>query len=1057
MAKPTPKSVSKSIVKRDSSPPKRTVFHLREDRLDAGFLGEDSEAEGILRSQLGEEYYKQMRELAQRAKAAHEAGIKTRGKRKAAQERVIVLPGIMGSELGRDRKLLPFLTNLIWLDPLDTMLGNIEDLKFDPDTLKPKDKSIRALGPFPIVYYGLRKTIEAAGFEVETIGFDWRQRLDVLGEFLAEQIKARKEPTIHIVAHSMGGLVTRAMLKLLKDAGDTATRNRIKRIITVATPHGGSLQAIKALRGTHDMANLVSNIDFTNSRVELTESTFSTLPGLYHLLPREVDGFEVFNEAAWPNSSALRPRSKLLSFAQTTPSLLGDTRGFTTIIGVDKDTAVDARVEGGRFIYQVSTNGDGTVPRKLAEMDTSESSRRYAAGSHMTLPMQDNVQQAVVSLLKTGDCSLPREHPVSSVLKPEPEEVATRGTRSARATRQIPTDDQIRAMLSPLLGGTEMQTVRKAAPAPTKHTGITHPLTGVVFGRRKQRQIDIELFLGDLTHCPARAYALGTWAGVAPGGAASAVDALMEGAITDMFQRRFFGGQVGEIFTLPTGRWPVRTDLLLFAGMGPFDRFQMDTLEVIGENIIRTFVKCNVEEFAMVPLGGSSTTADDMGSTIERLARGILRGLVDADQQGHFRRIIICERDPQMFAIIKEQLVRLAISDLCEDVELCVRDLPPDTAPSVSRALPSAAPSRPTAYLIARQVDADPSIAAADTTVETSLLLPAGKGAVLTGRVVRSSREIDDLLEVTSSEDFDSQSLSKLGAGIAAKLIHPDVTEALSQLGKMPADQRPELIVLHDAIASRLPWESLAVSGWTPALDTGLIRRHLAENLSVAKWLDQRQRTKDLHVLLVVDPTSDLAGARAEGHFLRTFLQTQRGIQITVRMQGEATRERLLEDFKSGSYDVVHYAGHGAFFPEHPGRSGLLCAGKKMLTGTDLSALGQLPMLVFFNACEVGRIRGLNTPAARVSHRNGARKRNTDNVGVAEALLRGGVANYLGTYWPVGDDAAETFAKTFYPAVLNGSSLGVAVQQARHAVQKLGSIDWADYLFYGDPDFKLTP
>jgi hypothetical protein len=276
-------------------------------------------------------------------------------------------------------------------------------------------------------------------------------------------------------------------------------------------------------------------------------------------------------------------------------------------------------------------------------------------------------------------------------------------------------------------------------------------------------------------------------------------------------------------------------------------------------------------------------------------------------------------------------------------------------------------------------------------------------------------------------------------------------------MGQMPPGQRPELVVLHDSMASRLPWETLTLKGWTPALDTGLIRRHLAENLSVAKWLAQRQRTSDLHVLLVVDPSRNLAGARAEGAFLQSFLQGQTGVKVTVRYQDEATRDRLLADFKSGEFDIVHYAGHGAFFPDHPGRSGLLCAGGQMLTGMDLAALGQLPMLVFFNACQVGRIRGVTNAALRLQHRNGKRAVNADNMGVAEALLRGGVANYLGTYWSVGDDAAETFSRTFYPAVLKGGTLGDAVQQARQAVQKLGSIDWADYLFYGDPEFKLTP
>ena len=39
-------------------------------------------------------------------------------------------------------------------------------------------------------------------------------------------------------------------------------------------------------------------------------------------------------------------------------------------------------------------------------------------------------------------------------------------------------------------------------------------------------------------------------------------------------------------------------------------------------------------------------------------------------------------------------------------------------------------------------------------------------------------------------------------------------------------------------------------------------------------------------------------------------------------------------------------------------------------------------------------------------------------VGLAEAFLRGGVANYVGTYWPVGDAAAEAFAQVFSTELL---------------------------------------
>ena len=73
----------------------------------------------------------------------------------------------------------------------------------------------------------------------------------------------------------------------------------------------------------------------------------------------------------------------------------------------------------------------------------------------------------------------------------------------------------------------------------------------------------------------------------------------------------------------------------------------------------------------------------------------------------------------------------------------------------------------------------------------------------------------------------------------------------------------------------------------------------------------------------------------------------------------------------------------------------MLCHGGVPLTGADLARLGNLPTLVFFNACESARVR--RAPAARAresrASRRGASSAMSDGVGLAEAFMRGGVAN----------------------------------------------------------------
>lgn len=67
-----------------------------------------------------------------------------------------------------------------------------------------------------------------------------------------------------------------------------------------------------------------------------------------------------------------------------------------------------------------------------------------------------------------------------------------------------------------------------------------------------------------------------------------------------------------------------------------------------------------------------------------------------------------------------------------------------------------------------------------------------------------------------------------------------------------------------------------------------------------------------------------------------------------------------------------------------------------------------------------------------------------------------GVANYVGTYWPVERQSAEAFAQTSYRELLRQRTIGAALLTGRERVcSELKSVDWADYIHYGSYDFAL--
>jgi len=560
-------------------------------------------------------------------------------------------------------------------------------------------------------------------------------------------------------------------------------------------------------------------------------------------------------------------------------------------------------------------------------------------------------------------------------------------------------------------------------------------LERMVVGRRRQHRIDIRLALGSIIDVDSPAYVLGVFRDVAPSGAARALDERLGGAIGEFTARRMLSGAVGEIFMMPVGRNPLRADMILFVGLGPFDTFDGAVQSLVAENVIRTFIRTRVDDFATLLLGaGSGLSAAE---SLRNLLGGFVQGLRDADREHRFRGIILCERDPGRYAEMKRELLRLASTPLFDDLEVTfdeIRLAAPEPAPARR---PSGLPDP--VYLLVRQQPGPRG------SVELSCsVLGAGAAAAVITRVKRfPASELERRLEAVESRRLAHDALGAFGEELAALVLHRDVIIALDAI------QERHVVVVHDRPSSRIPWETLSLGGWAPAARHGLSRRYIADNLSVAKWLEQRRQGPVLTILLVTNPTGDLAAAQREGDIIRKLFDAHPSVKVRELRGQDATKERLRAEFQSGRYDVIHYAGHARFDRANPARSGIICHGGEVLSGVDLAGMGGLPSLVFFNACEAGQLRG---PAGRDDLPATPIEKSS---GLAEAFLRGGVANYLGTYWPVEDASAARFADAFYGRLVKGESIGQALSAGRKAVMDLPSVDWADYIHYGSYEFAL--
>jgi pimeloyl-ACP methyl ester carboxylesterase len=300
--------------------------------------------------------------------------------------RVFIVPGIMGSQLGLLRQP-PLPHDIVWIDPIDIERGRLAALRL------PGAARIVPLGVVLFSYLRLKLYLRAHGFPVEFHDYDWRLPVTQLGQAFAARLRSAAPTPVAIVAHSMGGLVTRAALAHLESS-------QVQRVLLLGTPNRGSFAAVQALRGTYAVVRKVARLVGSVSAETLTSEVFSSFPSLYDLLPCGLGSTDLFDLARWP-TSAPRPRVELLQAARASHEQFApaDER-FTVIAGVGEETVTGIARIRDEFVYTLTRHGDGTVPTSSATLAGARSA--YARVAHSNLTRDPLVAAAVVDILRKG-------------------------------------------------------------------------------------------------------------------------------------------------------------------------------------------------------------------------------------------------------------------------------------------------------------------------------------------------------------------------------------------------------------------------------------------------------------------------------------------------------------------------------------------------------------------------------------------------------------------------------------------------------------------------------
>lgn len=966
----------------------------------------------------GDKGYRELSTLARRAAA----------RRGPTSARVYVLPGLMGSRIG-SRGLL--LDDVLWVDLIEIAAGHLTRLAL------PAGSRLVALGAMLLNTLKLKLSLRIAGFDAQLHPYDWRASVSELADALNRRIAAAADGSpVMLVGHSMGGLVARLAL------GRQRTE-RITRVVQLGAPNHGSFAPVLALRGVYPTVRKLAAIDRRHTAEDLARIVFQTLPALHELLPDPAlaGGPDLFDATSWPDDPLRPDPQRLLAARRERERWPGSDDRCLVIAGVRQDTVTSLSSTGREFDFGLTPQGDGTVPLALAVRPGEPA--WYVGEKHGGLPNNGRVIAAVVDLLRTG--ATQRLAAAARSRVPGVRQVSESVLRRVAPHKvkwQHLSPDARRRLLEPVVSPEFHGTVQPAALA---RAFAARGATTKSVPARPRRTLEIRLVHGSITEASARALVLGVFHNVDPAGPAAAIDAELGGAIREFTLRRMFAAQLGQVFVLPVARSRLLAEFVLCAGLGDFDDFGADATAFVAENIVRTFARTQVEDFATVLFGTGSGVP--VATALEQQLRGFIAGVQHADPDGVVRRISICETDARKYAALVRSARDVAPKLQDTDVALLVDEVDaPVTAPrqKPARTTPSShvAASRDPAYLLVSMT----VVGRSAYQCRSSLLTAGAKAAVLSGAVTVNRADLLQQIEPLETGAATTRDLARIGTALTRTLLPTTVRQGLETMLARP------LVILHDREASRVPWEVLRVGTTHPALGAGLSRRYASDALSVARWREDHAASDPLRVLLIVDPTRDLPGAAAEGEALQQLLG-RKFVTLDVLAGRDATRTRILAALGTGAFDVLHFAGHAFFDANEPDKGGLLCDGKEVLRGGDLAGIGNLPALVFCNACEAARVRkraSRGSPPARLF---GMRRTMT---GIAEAFLAGGVANFLGTHWPVSDDAAQAFSQSLYGSLLTGDRLGDAVLSARRRLEAIPSVDWADYVHYGSTEFQFA-
>lgn len=376
------------------------------------------EQEEALRAHLGAERYQRMHSMALRRNVTRSLARSRGGD--PVKGNVVVIHGIMGGELtATDRNGSG---DQIWVKALRIVRGWLERLRLGDDGRTEYDDryDVRASGIMKR-YYGELLLSLSENWNVRAFWFDWRKDLKLAATELEAQIDGWFEAgdPVHLVAHSMGGLVARTFIKKYPERwkaiwDEKGEGKRGGRLVMLGTPNYGSFAIPQTMTGIEGLVRKLALLDLHHNRAELLDILNSFL-GSYQMLPSPLmmPAMEQLYNAGTYTGANISQRH--LDNARAHHEYLSDCVDegrmiyvagygqptFSDILDFQKINSLDG--------YAVTMDGDGRVPHALGLLRRGGKPDGKQVGpvyyikeEHGNLSSNSKILGALTELLETG-------------------------------------------------------------------------------------------------------------------------------------------------------------------------------------------------------------------------------------------------------------------------------------------------------------------------------------------------------------------------------------------------------------------------------------------------------------------------------------------------------------------------------------------------------------------------------------------------------------------------------------------------------------------------------